>query len=138
MPSNLSIKGLGLSLSAALAVPYVLIMLASLLMVGWFTTGSWPAVFLGIGWSTIAGFEIGPPGGPDRRLCCRGGGAHLQRRPATTDESTKDPGATEPTRWAIGPVMGIQTAYRMLCAARSEPRRTARVSAGLILWRDTW
>lgn len=59
MSNNLSIKGLGLSVSAVLAVPYVLIMLASLLLVGRFTTGSWPAVFLGIGWSTIAGFEIG-------------------------------------------------------------------------------
>jgi hypothetical protein len=49
----------GWSVSAVLAVPYVLVMLASLLLVGWFTTGSWQAVFLGIGWSTIAGFEIG-------------------------------------------------------------------------------
>jgi hypothetical protein len=34
-------------------------MLASLFLVGLFTTGSWQAAFLGIGWSTIAGFEIG-------------------------------------------------------------------------------
>lgn len=59
MPNNLSIKRFGLSISAVLAVPYVLIILASLFLVSWFTTGSWPAVFLGIGWSTIAGFEIG-------------------------------------------------------------------------------
>jgi hypothetical protein len=53
------IKSVGWSVSAFLAVLYVLVMLASLLLVGWFTTGSWQAVFLGIGWSTIAGFEIG-------------------------------------------------------------------------------
>jgi hypothetical protein len=34
-------------------------MLASLLLVGLLTTGSWQAVLLGIGWSTIAGLEIG-------------------------------------------------------------------------------
>src|SRR5512132_1614344 len=59
MRSQLSIKGLGLSISAVLAVPYVLVMLASPFLVGLFTTGSWQAAFLGIGWSTIAGFEIG-------------------------------------------------------------------------------
>lgn len=59
MRSHLTIKGLGLSISAVLAVPYVLVMLASLFLVGLFTTGSWQAAFLGIGWSTIAGFEIG-------------------------------------------------------------------------------
>jgi WD40-like Beta Propeller Repeat len=59
MRSNLSIKVVGLSASAVLAVIYVLVMLASLLLVGLGTTGSWQAVFLGIGWSTVAGFEIG-------------------------------------------------------------------------------
>jgi hypothetical protein len=59
MRSNLSIKGLGLSISALFAVPYVLVMIASLFLVSLFTTGSWQAAFLGIGWSTIAGFEIG-------------------------------------------------------------------------------
>lgn len=59
MRSNLRFKGLGLSVSAVLAVPYVLIMFASLFMVGFFTTGSWQAAFLGIGWGTVAGFEIG-------------------------------------------------------------------------------
>src|SRR5574341_410503 len=59
MRSNLSVKRLGLSASAILALPYVLVMIASLLLVGLFTTGSWQAAFLGIDWSTIAGFEIG-------------------------------------------------------------------------------
>ena len=59
MDSNLRIKAVGWSVSAALAVPYVLVILASLLLVGWFTTGSWQAVFLGISWSAIAGFELG-------------------------------------------------------------------------------
>jgi hypothetical protein len=59
MRSNLSIKRLGLSISALLAVPYVLVMISSLFLVSLFTTGSWQAAFLGIGWSTIAGFEIG-------------------------------------------------------------------------------
>src|SRR6266508_3174122 len=56
---SLSITTVGLSVSATLAVLYVVVMLASLLLVGLLTTGSWQAVFLGIGWSTIAGFEIG-------------------------------------------------------------------------------
>lgn len=57
--SNLSIKAVGLDVSAALAVPYALIMFASLLLVSLGTTRSWQAAFLGIGWSTVAGFEIG-------------------------------------------------------------------------------
>lgn len=59
MRSSLRVKRLGLSVSAVLAVPYVLVMIASLLLVGRFTTGSWQAAFLGIGWSTLAGFEFG-------------------------------------------------------------------------------
>ena len=59
MRSNLSIKGVGLSVSAILAVPYVLVMLAGLLLVGLGTTGSLQATFLAIRWSTVAGFEIG-------------------------------------------------------------------------------
>jgi len=59
MRNSLSITSLGWSVSAVLAVLYVLIMLASLLLVGSLTTGSWQAAFLGIGWRTIAGFEIG-------------------------------------------------------------------------------
>lgn len=59
MRSKLSIKVVGLSVSAVLAIPYMLIMLASLFLVGWFTTSSWQAVLLGISWSTIAGIEIG-------------------------------------------------------------------------------
>ena len=59
MRSNLSVKRLGLSVSAVLAVPYVFVMIASLLLGGLFTTGSWQAAFLGIGWSTLAGFEFG-------------------------------------------------------------------------------
>jgi hypothetical protein len=57
--TSLSIKRLGVSVSAVLAVPYMVIMLASLFVLGVSTTGSWQAVFLGIGWRTIAGFEIG-------------------------------------------------------------------------------
>src|SRR5215207_11502895 len=57
--TSLSIKRLGVSVSAVLAVPYVVVLLASLLVLGVSTTGSWQAVFLGIGWRTIAGFEIG-------------------------------------------------------------------------------
>ena len=59
MRSSLSIKRLGVSLSAVLAVPYVLVMLICLLLVDFLTTGSWRAAFLGIGWSTVAGFETG-------------------------------------------------------------------------------
>ena len=59
MQSSLRVIRLGLSVSAVLAVPYVLVMIASLLLVGMFTTGSWQAAFLGIGWSTLAGFEFG-------------------------------------------------------------------------------
>ncbi len=57
--NNLSIKTIGLSVSAVLAVIYALVMFASLLLVGLGTTGSWQAALLGIGWSTVAGFEIG-------------------------------------------------------------------------------
>jgi len=59
MRSSLSVIRLGLSMSAVLAVLYVLVMIASLLLGGRFTTGSWQAAFLGIGWSTLAGFEFG-------------------------------------------------------------------------------
>ena len=59
MRSHLTIKAVGWSVSAALAVLYIVVMLASLLLVGVLTSGSWQAAFLGIGWSTIAGFEIG-------------------------------------------------------------------------------
>lgn len=59
MRSHLTIKSVGMSLSAMLTVLYVLIILTSLILVGLLTTGSWQAVFLGIGWSYIAGFEIG-------------------------------------------------------------------------------
>jgi hypothetical protein len=57
--NNLSIKAVGLSLSAVLAIVYALVMFASLLLVGLGTTRSWQAALLGIGWSTVAGFEIG-------------------------------------------------------------------------------
>jgi hypothetical protein len=59
MRRNLSITRLGFSLSAVLAVPYVLVMFASLLLVGRATNGSWQATFLGITWNTMAGFELG-------------------------------------------------------------------------------
>ncbi|HEX6305008.1 MAG TPA: hypothetical protein VFZ76_12520, partial [Anaerolineales bacterium] len=57
--NNLSIKTSGLSVSAVLAVVYALVMFASLLLVGLGTTRSWQAALLRIGWSTVAGFEIG-------------------------------------------------------------------------------
>ena len=56
---GLSFKTFGLSMGAALAVPYVLIMFAGLLLVGLGTTRSWQAASLGIGWSTVVGFELG-------------------------------------------------------------------------------
>ncbi|HEY3477148.1 MAG TPA: hypothetical protein VGK56_21210, partial [Anaerolineales bacterium] len=59
MRRNLSITFVGLSVSAVLAVIYTLVMFASLILVGLGTTRSWQAVFLGLGWSTVAGFEIG-------------------------------------------------------------------------------
>jgi hypothetical protein len=59
MTHRLSIKSVGVSVSAVLAVPYLLVMLASLFLVGRLTTGSWQAVFLGIDWSILGGFEIG-------------------------------------------------------------------------------
>jgi hypothetical protein len=59
MRSHLTIKAVSRSVSVALAVLYVVIMLAGLLLYGVLTTGSFWAAFLGIGWSTIAGFEIG-------------------------------------------------------------------------------
>ena len=48
MRSNLSVAFMGLSLSAFLAMIYVLSMLASLLMIVLGTTGSLQVVFLGI------------------------------------------------------------------------------------------
>ncbi len=60
--TKLSLKSMGLSVSAVLAVIYTLLMLASLLLVEKGTTGSWLAAFLGIGWSSVVGIEIGFPG----------------------------------------------------------------------------
>lgn len=59
MYNNLRIKTVGWSVGAILAVPYALVMFASLLLVSLGTTRSWQAAFLDIGWSTVAGFEIG-------------------------------------------------------------------------------
>lgn len=59
MNNNLRIKAAGWSVGATLAVPYALVMFASLLLVGLGTTRSWQAAFLGVGWSTVGGFEIG-------------------------------------------------------------------------------
>ncbi len=50
MRGSLSIKAVGLSVSAVLAVIYVLVMFASLHLVGLGTTGSLQAALLGIGW----------------------------------------------------------------------------------------
>ncbi len=44
--SNLNIKTVGMPVSAALSVPYALIMLASLLLVSLGTTRSWQAAIL--------------------------------------------------------------------------------------------
>lgn len=57
--SGLNITRIGLSVSAILSVPYVLLMIASLVLVGVGTTGSRQAFFLGIKWSTIVGLEFG-------------------------------------------------------------------------------
>jgi hypothetical protein len=59
MRRSLSITTVGLSLSAPLAVLYVVVMLASMLYVGLRTTGSWQAAFLGAAWPTVAGLDIG-------------------------------------------------------------------------------
>jgi hypothetical protein len=59
MRSRVSIPTGALFVSAVLAVLYVLVILASLLLVGWATAGSWQAAFLGIGWHTVVGLEIG-------------------------------------------------------------------------------
>lgn len=54
----MSIKTIGLSVSAVLAVIYVLVMFGSLVLVGLGTTAFLQAFFLGIGWSAIVGIEI--------------------------------------------------------------------------------
>lgn len=59
MQSRWSVPNVALFVSAALAVPYVAVTLASLLLVGWATAASWQAAFLGIGWHTVVGLEIG-------------------------------------------------------------------------------
>jgi hypothetical protein len=59
MEGQLSIKRVGVSASAVLAVPYLAVTLASLFLAGVRTTGSWPATFLGMGWNTLIGFELG-------------------------------------------------------------------------------
>ena len=59
MDRRLRISKVGWLISAILAVIYVLVVLASLLLVGFETTGSLQAAFLGLGWNTILGFEIG-------------------------------------------------------------------------------
>ena len=59
MEFRASLKTAGWPVSAVLAVPYTLVMLASLFLVGRLTNGSWQALFLGIGWNTLAGFIIG-------------------------------------------------------------------------------
>ncbi len=59
MRRSLNITSVGLSVSAVLAVLYIPVMFAGLILVGLGTTRSWQAAFLGIGWSTIGGFEIG-------------------------------------------------------------------------------
>lgn len=59
MRTNSNITVVGLSVSAVLAMLYVLLMLVSLFLVGLATNRSLQATLLGIGWSTLAGFEIG-------------------------------------------------------------------------------
>ncbi len=59
MRSNLNVRSVALSISAALAMPYTLVVLASILLVGRFTAGSWQADLLGLEWQTLVGIEIG-------------------------------------------------------------------------------
>jgi hypothetical protein len=59
MTTSLRVHKLGWSVSALLAMAYVIAILGSLLLVGHLTTRSWQAAFLGIRWETVAGFEIG-------------------------------------------------------------------------------
>lgn len=59
MRSNLNVRRVGLSISAALAIPYTLVVLASILLVGRFTAGSWQADLLGFEWQTLVGIEVG-------------------------------------------------------------------------------
>ncbi len=58
MHSSLSVRRVGLSISAVVAVPYTLIVLASILLVGIFTSGSWQADLLGLEWQTLVGIEL--------------------------------------------------------------------------------
>src|SRR5512142_2258846 len=59
MRDSLRISGVGWSVSAVLAVIYVVLVLASLLLIGLGTTGSIQATLLGVSWNTLAGFEMG-------------------------------------------------------------------------------
>jgi WD40 repeat protein len=59
MRSNLGVRKLGLSISAVLAILYTLVMLTSVLLVGFFTAGSWQADLLGLEWQTLVGIELG-------------------------------------------------------------------------------
>ncbi len=59
MTSKFSFRRVGLSISAVLAIPYTLVVLASILLVGRFTDGSWQADLLGFEWQTLVGIEIG-------------------------------------------------------------------------------
>ncbi len=59
MYSNLSVRRVGLSISAALAIPYTLVVLISIFLVGRLTTGSWQADLLGLEWQTLIGIELG-------------------------------------------------------------------------------
>jgi len=59
MKTNLSIKAVGISVSAVLAALSTLLMLASLFLVGSAENGSVQAALLGISWHTIVGFQLG-------------------------------------------------------------------------------
>ena len=59
MPNRLSVRAVGLWLSATLAAIYVLAMVASLFLFGLATTGSLQAAALGMDWRTVVGFELG-------------------------------------------------------------------------------
>jgi hypothetical protein len=59
MRGKLSIRGIGLLISAILATACLFILTSSLLLIGLGTTQSLQATFLGISWRTVVGFELG-------------------------------------------------------------------------------
>jgi hypothetical protein len=59
MWNNPVARKVGLSIGAAFAVPYTLLVLGSVFLIGLLTSGSWQALLLGLEWQTLVGFELG-------------------------------------------------------------------------------